>query len=58
MQIVIITIGIFIAVFSIIKITHKNDFSDGYEIDFEEKHKENFVNRFDTNSFDFRNHID
>ena len=58
MQIVIITIGIFIAVISIIKITHKNDFSDEYEIGFEEKHKENFVNRFDTNSFDFRNHID
>ncbi len=58
MQIIIITIGIFISVISIIKITHKNDFSDEYEIDFEEKHKGNFVNRFDTNSFDFRNHID
>lgn len=60
MQLVIIAIGVVIAliVIGIIKITHKNDFSDEYEIDFEKKHKGNFVNRFETNYFDFRNHID
>ena len=58
MQLVIIAIGVVIALIvigiDIIKITH----SDEYEIDFEKKHKGNFVNRFETNSFDFRNHID
>ena len=46
------------AVIVIIKITRKNEFSDDYEIDFEERHRENFVNRFETDFFDFRSHID
>lgn len=58
MQLVVIVIGLVIAVIAIIKITLKNEFSDDYEIDFEERHRENFVNRFETDSFDFRNHID
>ena len=60
MQLIIIAIGVVIAliVIGIIRTTHKNDFSDEYEIDFEEKQKGNFVNRFETDSFDFRNHMD
>ena len=58
MQLVIIAIGVVIALIvigiDIIKLIH----SDEYEIDFEEKHKEDFINRFETDSFDFRNHID
>lgn len=44
--------------FVIIKITRKNEFSDDSEIDSEERHRENFVNRFKTDFFDSRNHID
>ena len=58
MQLVVIVIGLVIAVIVIIKITRKNEFSNDYEIDFEERHRKNFVNRFETDFFDFRNHID
>ncbi len=58
MQVVIITIGVLIAIIGIIKIAHKNDFSDKYEIDFEQRHRGNFINRFESDSFDFRNPID
>ncbi len=61
MQLIMFLIGliiIVIAAITIIKSRFKNNFSDDYEIDFEERHKRNFISRFKTDYFDFRNHID
>lgn len=41
-----------------VKILRKTDSSDDYEIDFEERHKNDFVNRFETDLWSFKNHID
>lgn len=58
MQLAVIVIGQLLLLLLLLAITRKNEFSDDYEIDFEERHRGNFVNRFKTDFFDFRNHID
>ena len=56
MLLVVIVIGLVVAVIPIIKITRKNEIYDDYERDFEERNRANFVNRFETDSFDFRHY--
>lgn len=35
-----------------------SDFTDEYEIDFDERHKGQFIGRFDMDPWKFRNHYD
>ena len=45
--VIIIAIGVISAVVGIMKIIHNHHSFDEYEMDFEERHKGDFVNRFE-----------
>ncbi len=55
---IVVIIGILICVKIVTKIAKKVYDVDEYEIDFEERTKGQFVGRFDTDSFDLKNHSD
>ena len=54
MQFVVVIVGILLAVVGLLKVTGRQDFSGDYEIDFVERHKDDFISRFDTDLFDLR----